>query len=242
MDGIAARLLGASLLAAVAGCASAHSDADAGPGDPPDGSLPQPDARTFPDAMPGTPDAMVPPDAPGTPDAGCVDQVVQQLTNPAFDSGPGVGWVETGGFDIVLSQSSSPDPFPFAPDTPAYAAWLGGADNSTQALYQDVAIPAGATAPTLSWQSVIGTQETVAIAFDTFTITVRDLSNNVLETVITQSNLDAGTDATWIPMVRNLSGNYAGQTVRLYFEAVTDISNPSNFFVDSVALDVTVCQ
>lgn len=219
---------------AAQGTPDAMPMADAAPGTP--------DAMSTPDAM-GTPDAGTP-DAMGTPDAGCTNTITQILVNAGFDSGPGTGWVENGGgYDIILSTTSTPDPFPFTPDTPAYAAWMGGADSSTQSLYQDVAIPANAIDARLSWKQVIGTQETTTVsAYDTMSVTLRNTGNTVLETLASFSNLDAGTTTTWLAQGKTLTGSYAGQTVRVYFEESNDISNPSNFFVDSVALDVTVCQ
>ena len=220
--------------------APGSSDAAAGT---PDAAPGTPDAMPTPDAM-GAPDAMGTPDAMGAPDAGCTDTITQVLVNPAFDSGPGTGWVENGGgYDIILSTASTPDPFPFTPDTPAYAAWMGGADSSTQALYQDVTIPAGALDVRLSWKQVIGTQETTTLSvYDTMTVTLRNTGNTVLEPLASFSNLDAGTTTTWLAQGKTLTGSYAGQTVRVYFEESNDIANPSNFFVDTVALDVTVCQ
>ncbi len=238
--------------AALTGCATAGEGDDS----------PSADAQTFviidaapgtpdapigptPDAPPGTPDAMVisTPDAMviGTPDAmGCTDVVVQLLSNENLDLGSGGGWVENGaGFPIVLSPSDPTYPLPVTPQSGNYAAWMGGVDSATRAMYQDVAIPAGATNLTVTGYRYIATEETSG-TWDVWTATIRNTGGGVLETLGTLSNADAL--ESWVTFNYVPVTNFAGQTIRLYFENTNDILNNTNFFIDSFALRVTVCQ
>ena len=48
--------------------------------------------------------------------------------------------------------------------------------------------------------------------------------------------------ATWTPLTKTFTGNYAGQTVRLRFTSTNDIINVTNFFFDTIALTATYCS
>jgi hypothetical protein len=215
---------------------------DAQAADQPDSSV----APGTPDAAPGSSDATpvtpTPDAAPFTPDAtGCTSTIVQYLNNSAFDSGP-TAWTESGaGYPIILSTNDPTYPLPVTPDSGTYAGWLGGIDDATRSVYQDVAIPAGATNVELVGVRWIASEETSTTTdWDTFTLTVRSTSNAVLETVDTLGNTDQ-VDA-WVAMGGPLSGSYAGQTIRAHFESDQDFINNTNFFVDTVAVRATVCQ
>ena len=183
------------------------------------------------DAMPGPPDAM-----PGPPDAGCVDVVAQLLANPSFDLGPGGGWQESSSEAVITTASS----FPVAVQSGGYAAWLGGILSSTDALYQNVAIPAGATNMQITGYRWTDTEETGSTAYDHLRVTIRNPQNAILETLGAWSNLN--TNTTWASFSFTPTGSYAGQSIRLYFESTTDVSLNTNFYLDTIALRVTVCQ
>lgn len=211
--------------------------ADASPGSPDAPIFSTPDAPVgTPDAAIGSPDAMV-----QTPDAsGCTTQTIQLLSNANFDLGSGGGWVENGaGYPIVLSPSDPTYPLPVTPQSGNYAAWMGGVDSATRAIYQDVAVPADATNATLTGYLYIATAETSGV-WDTWTATIRNTGGSVLQTLASLSNSDAN-DA-WTSFSYPINASIAGQTIRVYFENTNDITNNTNFFVDTLLLNVTSCQ
>ena len=55
-----------------------------------------------------------------------------------------------------------------------------------------------------------------------------------LATLTTLSNKNAGT--TWIRTTAGLLNTWKGQTVQIRFTATNDASNPTDFFVDDVAI------
>jgi len=241
-----------------AGCAQAGSEPDASSGGRADAAGGIADARPgFPDAGPGTPDAKpgIPdaaptPDAPvispvdaapGGPDASCTDVVMQLLANADFDSGA-VSWVESGaGYPIILATTDATYPLPVTPHSGTYGAWMGGLDSATRSIYQDVAIPANTRDLSLSGQRWIATEEiTTTTQYDQWTVSLRNTGNTVLQAGPTFSNLDAVSN--WTVWNMQITGDYSGQTVRVYMTNTNDISNNTNFFVDSVALRATVCQ
>lgn len=209
-----------------AGCATAGGDG----GDDP-----------LPDAAP-RPDAFVPPGSDAMPDAvvvdappQCTDMDVQLLGNPDFDLGPGGGWEENAADPIVFDSGT----LPVTPHSGDYAAWLGGVNGATRTLYQDVSIPAGATNIRLSLYRRIATEELGGGVYDTFSLTLRNTSNAVLENVVDWNNGD--TVGTWTVFDHVATGEYGGQTVRVHLTSTNDNSYNTNFFIDSLALQATVC-
>jgi hypothetical protein len=203
---------------------------------PPD-AIPTADADPLPpqpDAAPGAPDA-----APGAPDAApCTDTVVQLLTNANFDSGPGGGWVEQSMYALINPAAGLPAAIP--PQSGTHAVWMGGDYLTTDKLYQDVAVPAGATNLELVGYRWIASEETGATPYDTVILQVRSTADATLETLATWSNVDKGT--AWTAFTLPATGSYGGQTVRVYLESNTDSTLNTNFFFDTFALRVTVCQ
>lgn len=168
-----------------------------------------------------------------------VCEVLQLLSNADLDAGPGGGWVESGAYPIVLSITDPVTPLPVTPQSGNYAAWMGGVDSATMALYQDVAVPPDSSAMRVTGYRYITTEE-MSGDFDLWTATIRGTGDSVLETLGTFSNADAA-DA-WIPFSYTLTSDFAGQTIRLHLESVNDFSNITSFFVDSLALNVTLCE
>lgn len=172
-------------------------------------------------------------------DAGCTTMVLQRLTNPAFDLTPmGTGWVQTphnAAYPIITDQDG------LAEHSAPYKAWLGGWDEpATDTMYQDVAIPAGTTMLTLRGQYSVATSETGTSVYDTCNVELRDTSNGLLQSVMALSNVT--TTATWTPFQLTFASPHAGQTVRLHFRSTSDITIPTAFYFDTLALEATVCQ
>ena len=218
--------------------------ADARP--PVDASASAPDAPTMtvtPDAPPPPPDAR-PPDAapPGTPDAPpCTPTWTNLLSNAPFDAGRGPPWMESssGGFELVTNDFGTN---PLTAHTPAFAAWMGGFDGANDDLWQQVAVPADATALRVSGVRLIGTADTPSTPFDYLYVRLRNSSGAVIETMATFSNVDEV--ATWTAFSANAAAAHAGETVQLLVKATNDFfpGTHTNFFVDSLVLEALVCR
>lgn len=158
---------------------------------------------------------------------------VTLIVNGGFEGGT-AGWTvsSSGGHQVVVSDSS-------LSHTGSHFALLGGYDNETDLLYQDVAIPADATEATARFWYLIATQETTTeIAFDTLDLVVKSPSTgSTLKPLTEYSNLDkTGTSWTQSPSF-DLSA-FKGQTVRLQFTASTDEESLTAFIIDDVELSI----
>ncbi len=154
----------------------------------------------------------------------------QLLGNPGFETGAAAPWTATAG---VIDGSASP-----APRSGRFKAWLDGYGVShVDDLFQTVTIPAGACSATFSFWLWITTAETTTItAFDTLSVTVRNSAGTVLSTLATFSNLNKS--AGYVQRSFDVSA-FKGQTVRLQFHGVEDVSLQTSFIIDDTALTVT---
>jgi subtilisin family serine protease len=152
----------------------------------------------------------------------------QLLLNPGFESG-NVSWIASSG---VITNSTSR-----TPRTGSWYAWLDGYGTThTDTLYQQVTIPANATAATLSFYLKIDTAETTtSTAYDNLTVQIRNSSGTLIATLATYSNLNASGFAL---KSFNLLA-YRGQTIRVYFSGTEDSSLQTSFVIDDTALNVT---
>jgi hypothetical protein len=202
-----------------------EGEPDAGvvkPGDPDAAPLPVDAAPAPPDAAPAPPDAAPP-----------VCQTTQLLVNPAFDATPdATGWVQN---PAVLSNDA-----PVAPHTAPNSVWFGGRNLRSETLYQELAIPAGATELSLIVKWQIRNPDLPSGIYDTVALTVRDTSNRQLHAVRQWSNQDGAT-SSWQADTFTIPISVAGQRVRLHFAGTTDISGPTSFQFDSLELNATVC-
>jgi kumamolisin len=235
---------------------ASKSSVDADPGAPdaaprpdagdPDASIPQPtpDAAPIDAALPPPPiDAAVAPDAPP-----CTPTTINLLTNAGFDTGPGAMWTEvqgTGGELILTGTALQNQP----PHSPAYAVWFGGYDGAEEQLLQTITVPAGATNLHFKGQRWIKTAELGTTAFDKLSFEILPVSSTTpLESIGgSPTYTNATTTTTWTAFDLPLTGNYAGQTVRLRLHATTDDltppqSYPTSFLIDTLVLEATVCQ
>lgn len=225
-------ILAALVLAA--GCASAGSSLDS-----PDASTGgTPDAGTTPDGS-TTPPADAPPvTTPDAPPPGCTMMTRNLLVNGSFDTTPmGMGWTETpidAMYPIVTADGtlvqSSPN-----------KAWMGGFEQAaSDALNQDVTIPASTTTLALSGYYEIRTGELPLLAFDSARIELTTTAGAVLQTVMTKTNLDSTT--AWTPFTVGFATTYAGQTIRLRMSTTSDATNATSFYFDTLALTATYCE
>lgn len=126
------------------------------------------------------------------------------------------------------------------PHSGSYSAWLGGYNNANDTLYQTITIPS--TGPTgqpvvsarLSYYWYMSTEETSTLYdYDFLYVRIKDTYGSTLrevEIVTNRSSKD-----TWIFSSFDVS-EFIGQTIQVHFQAVTDGSFKSSFFVDDVSL------
>ena len=138
--------------------------------------------------------------------------------------------------------------------TPMYGAFLGGTaggdldppvPNLVDTLYQTVTVPITATTLSLAYWWSISTGETTDVnAWDVMTVTLRSTAGAVRQTLHTVSNLAATEQFSQTQWARTAvmvdAAPYAGQTIRVYFVASNDQSNPTDFYFDDVSL--TACN
>ncbi|HYX52900.1 MAG TPA: Ig-like domain-containing protein [Candidatus Limnocylindrales bacterium] len=154
------------------------------------------------------------------------------IVNGGFENGSTnpAPWTVTSG---VVSNSTSE-----AAHSGTWKAWLDGYGTAhTDTAMQQVTIPAGATAATLSFWLHVDTAETsTTTAFDKLTLQVRDSSGKVLSTLATFSNLN---HATGYQQHSFDLTSFRGQIIQIFFSGVEDSSLQTSFVLDDISLQVT---
>lgn len=152
------------------------------------------------------------------------------IFNGNFEQGP-VSWVQQGQYAIITNYSLVPK------HSGSWIAWLGGYNNANDVLYQFFNVPRGATSTSLTYYVWIGTDEpSPQVPHDYFYVRLRNEGGGtILQTIDTLNN--SSTRGTWL--IRQFTINissYIGQNLRLSFEATTNATNRTSFYVDDVGL------
>jgi hypothetical protein len=109
---------------------------------------------------------------------------------------------------------------------------LVNADSTTGTTYQQITIPSTATGSLTFWVSIT-TSEPGTTAYDFLYVEVRSTTGTLLGTVGTLSNLNMSTGYS----LKSYSvAAWRGQTVRLQFRAVNDVSLATTFKIDDVSV------
>ncbi len=147
------------------------------------------------------------------------------ISNGGFENGtsPWVG-SSSGGYAIVDTTK---------PHAGSYSAYLCGYNNCSDSVYQQVTIASSVTTATLTYYWYMSTQETTH-AYDYLYVRIRSSSGSTLATLQTLS--DGSTANSWQQGSFNVS-SYKGQTVQIAFVATNGAKNPTDFYVDDVALN-----
>jgi len=206
-----------------------------------DGSTITPDAQQPVDAQ-----TVVPPDAPKPPDAYvCQVQTRQLLMNPVLDLNPsGMGWVQQNidnAYPIVTGDDGVPE------HSAPFKAWMGGFTGQdkgvasvTDALYQDVTIPAGTTQLVLTGYYEVRTSETTTSVYDSAQVALTQPNGTPIQVVTSVTNLTPTT--AWTTVSHTFSQNLSGQTVRVRLTSTNDVTDATSFYFDTFALTATYCQ
>ena len=151
-----------------------------------------------------------------------------ELANPGFESGV-TGWTSTA--NVITTSAVEPA------RTGSGVAWLGGTGAShTDRISQDVALPAAATAISLTFFMHVDSEEQGNTALDKFRVRVR-VGNGAFKTLKTVSNLNADPAAGYILHAVDLT-EFKGKTVRIQLEATEDNGSITSFVVDDVVIVV----
>lgn len=151
--------------------------------------------------------------------------IIQLIQNGGFENGqsPWTEW-SSGGYQLIDTTR---------PHNGSSSAYLGGYNNAVDLIYQTVTIPSTATNVTLTFWTYVSTTET-SHPYDYLYSQIRNTSGSVLATLLT---LNDGTATGWVQRSFNLL-NYKGQTIQIAFKGTNDSSNPTDFFVDDVSLQI----
>ena len=152
----------------------------------------------------------------------CAGSYGQLLANSDFDLG-NQGWFtnRTVGTDPIIRLLAAPS---------NYAAELGVYDNQQDYLSQTVCVPQSLSSALLTFSWYIQSAEGTGTPYDYLYVYIRDTYGNILSTVRTLSNVSIREN--WVTESFDLSA-FAGQTIRISFEARTDITQVTNFWIEN---------
>jgi hypothetical protein len=155
----------------------------------------------------------------------CINSVV----NGNFESGA-TGWqqVSSRGYRLICTSASCGSSV--QPYSGITLAWLGGVDRETSTIAQTVVLPSGGPV-TLNFQYQIRSQDSCGRDYGDILVTVGRKTY-----LVARANLCvANNTSSWATARLNLS-TFAGATVKISFQARTNPSRVSSFFVDDVSL------
>jgi len=147
----------------------------------------------------------------------------EAITNGDFESGPSP-WVWSGS----AAQSST-----YA-HSGTYSGEVGGTSNGY--FYQQIVLPSDFYTGTLTYWIRMDTT-TGGGYYDWFEAEILDESDNTLTTLQVLHDGDSYYQGTWRQETFTLDSEYAGQTIRLYFEADVTTVSPTYWYIDDVSLD-----
>ncbi len=155
------------------------------------------------------------------------------LDNNGFESGP-ADWV-TIGVDIITNTS---DPsLPVSPYAGSWLGWLGGRNSAADTLYQTFQVPTGLAGARLSYYVMITTAETGGV-YDRFWVRLRTSGGDLIQQLDYLDNTSTPANQ-WMRREIDIPALLArqGELLRVSFEATTDSSLVTNFYVDEVYLE-----
>ncbi len=117
-------------------------------------------------------------------------------------------------------------------------AWLGGYVSATDSIYQNVAIPAGASPVTLQfWYRIVTAETTSSERIRHFRVTIQNPYERRDPGYGGQPVRTSMQHPGWVQSAAFDLSAFAGQTVRLRFTATNDASNITSFLVDDIVLN-----
>jgi len=159
---------------------------------------------------------------------------VELLINPGFELGvPPAPWTQSTLRGKTLVTNDAPQG---GPHSGLWEGRLGATNNEHDLLSQTVIIPAGAASASLRfWYSIKSTGNGSDPApLDSLSVQIRDVDGVLLGTIATFTS--AGKTKGWIQSPAYPVNQFIGQLVVLTFEATTNGTKPTFFFLDDVSL------
>ncbi len=151
--------------------------------------------------------------------------------NGGFETGDTSGWVayRTNNLGPIVIQYQN---------SIQYGARLGRYDNNQDLLYQTIEIPNNINHATWSYKVFVYTEETLPNQiFDQMDVKITDIFGNTLFGPDLDSNLTYTPNGQYVTISHDVT-MLAGQTVRIYFYAITDSTLNTWFWIDDVILIV----
>lgn len=148
------------------------------------------------------------------------------ISNVFFEAGA-TGWTQysSNGWTLILNSGF---PGGVTPHSGSWAVWLGGDDNETGYIQQQITVPVGSSI--LSYWHWIASAD--VCGFDIAKI-------NVNSTTVEEYDLcSTANTGGWVEHTVDLN-SYAGQSVALQIRAETDSSTNSNLFIDDVSFGLS---
>jgi hypothetical protein len=147
-----------------------------------------------------------------------------RLVNGDLEHGNDGSWTEYSSNDWTLVLQSSSLPEPTSPHGGNWAAWLGGDNDETAILSQQVTVPSNAT--TLDYWYWSASED--LCGYDYARIQIGS------STLKTHDLCESSNTGGWTHQQVSV-GNWRGQTVELRFFVETDWLFNSNFFLDDIS-------
>ncbi len=151
------------------------------------------------------------------------------IRDGGFEAGtPSAVWqVQSNVYSDILDDTPVP---------PAHGgdwkAWMGGDNRVQESLWQAFTVPSDGAGIRVSYWWRVDTFET-SHPFDTLQVQIRNAAGNPLRTLEVLTDGDLSTE--WQQSTFSVSG-YAGEKLQLSFQAQTDDTNPTSFFIDDVSV------
>lgn len=244
----AGSIVGILALVSLGACAAADTGGGGGGG----GGSDRPDARPRFDAPTGGfPDssftfpadgADLPPVADAAP-AACAAGTGTWTTisnNGNFDGDP-IVWKQysSTGLGVIVNSGGPVTP----PSAPRYA-WLGGADDGQDQVYQNVSVPARVSGLRVSGTVCVASQEVNTGTFDQMLLTLHDAATQAqLEPALKAwTNDDKTSPCAFASFTVEAASGHGGQDIIVVFGSTNDRSKNTNFFLDSVKVEAAVCD
>jgi hypothetical protein len=160
------------------------------------------------------------------------------LADPSFEDGASdTAWYKhcSNGYSLITSSSAH---------TGTYKLSMGAHNSDDDIVSQLVTVPADAASAQLFFYLKITTNETTH-PYDYLYVRVWDASGppgTLQATLATYSDANAATYSNWTLVGPIDLSAYIGQTVRIGFESVTDASYTTSFYLDDVALGLSLSR
>ena len=154
------------------------------------------------------------------------------------NSAPGWSAAPTAGHNLIVFHGGYPK-------SGTNYVKLGADDNSTDLIYQLVAIPSNAPTANLTFWVNVVTQEWIGYgAYDFLYVDLYDGNGNWIKTAATISNEDAtssnNTDGVYFKVGPIDLSAYKGSNLYIAFDVITDSSLPTTFLLDDISLPASV--